>query len=74
MAKIWRKPALTDEQIYQLIHRRLRSTLGKADQRECVDCGKQARDWSCAHGMDPNKYSSYEPRCRKCHQIYDRII
>lgn len=53
------------------LHKRIYRTHGKASDRNCVDCGKKARDWS-----NTGKYSDniidYVPRCRKCHIKKDK--
>lgn len=68
---------------YCTAHDRCRSDRGKASDHTCVDCGKQAHDWSYNHD-DPNEcvdegtgapYSTdpghYSPRCMRCHRIFD---
>lgn len=57
---------------YQRKHRAMRKARGKASDQACVDCDRQAHDWSQVHdtdGTDPEAH--YEPRCRSCHQKYD---
>jgi NAD-dependent SIR2 family protein deacetylase len=55
------------------IHKRLRGRRGAAIKHECVDCGKQAEQWSYIHGTDQQDLdNSYEPRCTKCHCKYDQ--
>jgi hypothetical protein len=78
-----RKP--DDEIGYRAAHHRVRSARGPASAHSCVDCGSTARDWSlrrnaavthtapsngypCRISPDPN---DYEPRCKKCHGVYD---
>lgn len=72
---------------YEAVHDRMRAYLGKASNYVCVDCGKQARDWSYNH-TDPNEtvavnksgvlaaYSfdsaHYSPRCKSCHNAFDK--
>ena len=55
-------------------HGRIVQLKGKASKYKCIDCGKQARDWS---NID-HKYSlnpdDYLPRCRSCHRHYDYIM
>lgn len=65
------------------VHSRLRDWIGRACERDCVDCGRQARDWSY-RGGDPNEriadngqrfsldLSFYDPRCRPCHVRLDK--
>lgn len=45
--------------------------LGKASDHKCIDCDKQAEDWSRKTNADPLKIESYEPRCKLCHYRYD---
>lgn len=72
---------------YSAVHERLRTTLGPARQYQCVDCGRQAAQWSYDHD-DPDelvapegeygaglayspKLEHYLPRCVPCHKRYD---
>ena len=57
-------------------HQRLRRARGKAsDAGPCIDCGKEAYDWSQVHGTDGlDIYNDYVPRCRSCHLAYDDPI
>lgn len=88
VVRIGGRPSLAGYPTFAGLHRRLYRTRGKASQHRCVDCGKQARDWSYKHG-DPDEktqliggevvpYSldldQYEPRCRACHMRFDRRI
>lgn len=71
---------------YDGLHARLRSTLGPASNRDCVDCGAEARHWSYDHcdpderiGLAGQKYAvaysvkpeHYHPRCVPCHKRFD---
>ena len=49
------------------LHKRLYRKYGKASDRECIDCGKTARDWSNTTGNYTDNIKDYVPRCRKCH-------
>jgi len=72
---------------YHGIHHRVARLRGSAGQFPCVDCGNQAREWSydgedpderivpegdepagARYSLDPEHY---EPRCVKCHRVYD---
>ena len=66
---------------YGTAHERVRTELGPANERACVDCGGEAAQWSVnrnattlrfENGMpyssDPN---DYEARCTSCHKLYD---
>lgn len=55
----------------QANHRRLTRYRGAAKQHSCVDCGEPARDWSWIHNTNPVCHENYEPRCRRCHVMYD---
>lgn len=72
---------------YDTAHMRVKSFRGYARTHDCVDCGKEARDWSydgrCPLeqiGYRPGrtglfKWSpdprSYSPRCVPCHKKFD---
>lgn len=67
-------------------HSRVRKARGSAVEYSCVDCGKQASEWSYDHS-DPSQvvgltsrgheaaYSMdpahYSPRCKSCHAVFD---
>lgn len=70
---------------YFATHALLSRTLGQASARRCVDCDGPAAEWSYDH-QDPNELvdtstayamvytrdlSHYEPRCKKCHRLFD---
>lgn len=78
----------TDYPAYSTAHRRVRAARGKAFEFRCIDCGGVAEEWSYNH-RDPNPlteiirgrevhYSAnvenYDPRCRSCHQEFDRPL
>lgn len=52
---------------YVRFHRAIARARGRADQFPCIDCGKQARDWSHRHDTDRVDVQNYDPRCRSCH-------
>lgn len=70
---------------YVSTHRWLRRILGEPSGYPCIDCGKQAEEWSynnadpdelvdekhygCAYSRNPECYS---PRCVPCHRRFDR--
>lgn len=70
---------------YDTLHRRLSRDLGSAKTHTCVDCGKQAAEWSynggCPNELHDTLNSSslaysldagrYSPRCVKCHRRKD---
>lgn len=77
----------TGDQIdYRGAHWRVRLQKGKAKDHQCVDCGRQASEWSYDR-LDPNEkigvtrggvkvpYSTnprhYQPRCLSCHRKLD---
>ena len=57
---------------YRAAHATVARVRGKASDHTCVDCGKQAQEWSYAQrkGYSEN-LDDYAPRCRSCHQRYD---
>lgn len=69
---------------YGTAHARVRRIRGRADQRNCVDCGSTAQEWSYRGGDvderqdDRGFYSTnpdcYVPRCISCHRRYDRAL
>ena len=78
-----------DDASYRAIHHRLRVERGPASDYLCVDCGRQADDWSYCGGSDREKastsphhngrkyspdLSTYSPRCRTCHLEFDRVM
>lgn len=71
---------------YEGMHSRLRADRGRAAQYECMDCTKQATDWSlkynaasvikaqtgrAAGSLYSLDVNDYEPRCSDCHKKYD---
>lgn len=71
-----------DDVSYIGAHDRIRTSRGPASEHTCVDCGRQALDWSYIYGdenekWEPKKgpYSTnpefYAPRCRDCHTAFD---
>ena len=64
---------MTTRGVYERNHSQLRKLRGKASESgPCVDCGGPARQWSQIHGTNgTNPLADYEPRCVKCHSIYD---
>jgi hypothetical protein len=71
---------------YTGAHDRVRRRFGSASTHPCVDCGKQAMDWSYNGGDAQELYDVttqwhcayslrpefYVPRCRLCHRNKDR--
>lgn len=71
---------------YGTAHTRVRTQRGPSTDYLCIDCGKQAQQWSYDHA-DPNElisetrgtegiaYSTdpdrYDPRCISCHKRFD---
>ena len=73
---------------WDALHHRLARARGKAADHLCVDCGKNAREWSY-NGSDSEQlvgsdhgffmaYSlnllNYEPRCTSCHRLFDNAL
>jgi hypothetical protein len=74
---------------YAWAHQQLNTDRGRARDMLCVDCGGKAREWSywavCADemadatGTDAGRpfcphHEHYEPRCKRCHNIFDGVI
>ena len=53
------------------LHRRIHKKYGKASAHKCVDCPKQALDWSLDGTVYTDNIEDYSPRCRSCHLHYD---
>ncbi len=54
------------------MHARIVKNHGKAKNYKCVDCGKQAEEWSnIKDHIYTDKIEDYLPRCKKCHRKYD---
>jgi len=56
---------------YKRIHRELSLYRGPASDHNCIDCKKDASQWSYNHGSDPLILENYFPRCEPCHRKYD---
>ena len=73
-----------DSPSYEAAHKRVRRTKGPARSFDCVDCNGRARHWSYRHDDPAELWSdevrawystsldSYEPRCVRCHHLFDR--
>jgi hypothetical protein len=59
---------------YDVWHRRVRKARGPASGYACADCGRPAQDWSTVNPRSDDVQVRFEPRCRKCHRLYDRAI
>jgi hypothetical protein len=56
-------------------HLRVEDARGKANKYMCIDCGKQAQDWTQKTDTDGRDiYGHYDPRCKKCHWRYDEHL
>lgn len=55
-------------------HERVVRARGRAAEHKCVDCGGDAKDWSQIHDTCGECIEDYEPRCRRCHQKYDKVV
>lgn len=53
------------------MHRRIHRKNGPASKHNCVDCGRQALDWSLNGTTYTDNVNDYSPRCRSCHIIMD---
>lgn len=71
---------------YSGAHDRIRRDRGSASEYDCVDCGRQASQWSYNHSDFDELYSAekasfglpfsldvgnYDPRCIPCHKRFD---
>lgn len=57
---------------YDLLHKRVYRSRGKASERDCVGCDNQADEWSQLHGTDgTDPLNHYQPMCVTCHRQYD---
>lgn len=79
------RPTLGDVPQFDAIHKRLSRARGSASKYPCVDCGKDAQEWSYnqsdpaelyqAFGAAQVPYSldinNYDPRCISCHRKFD---
>ena len=52
-------------------HRRIIKLKGKASDHLCIDCNKQAFDWSNVDHLYSLNPDDYQPRCKSCHNIFD---
>lgn len=70
---------------YVAAHTRVWNQRGKASGHLCMDCGERAAHWSLRRDavgtlVDARGYrysmrtDDYEPRCVRCHSIYDREV
>lgn len=59
---------------YKTIHSYIIRYKGKASNHKCIDCSKQAFDWSNIDHMYSNNLNDYQPRCRSCHVIFDKQL
>jgi hypothetical protein len=60
-----------DKVSVRAMHGRVAVKYGSAKDQRCFDCGKQACDWSQAHGTTGLDEDDYFPLCRSCHVTYD---
>lgn len=79
--------AWKDKPSYGAVHARIKRYRGFANQFNCIDCNGPAQDWSlnlnCNYELIeergrlvPISYNTndYDPRCKRCHGIYDGWI
>lgn len=82
VAPIAGRPLKGDAPTWAAVHKRLERQLGRASERECIDCGGPAKEWSYTYGANDElvdakglRYSEdftfYAPRCIPCHRRYD---
>ena len=58
---------------YFSLHERVVAVRGRAATHACVDCHKNASDWS-SNTEEYKSVGEFSPRCRHCHQQYDRKL
>lgn len=69
-------PRTPEHRGYLRAHDHLREVRGPASDYPCVDCGKQAMDWSYV-GDDLSSFAwsddldDYQPKCKPCHARHD---
>ena len=59
---------------YAVWHKRITKARGPASGYACVDCGQPAEDWSTVNPSSGDVRGRFQPRCRKCHRLYDGAI
>jgi hypothetical protein len=59
---------------YAVWHKRVKRTLGPARDHACADCGEPAEDWSTVDPSSDDVRVRFQPRCRKCHRLYDGAV
>lgn len=52
-------------------HARVRRARGSASSYICIDCSNPAEDWSTTDPASDDIWVRFQPRCRKCHRLYD---
>ena len=52
-------------------HGRIMRLKGKASTHKCIDCGKEAKEWSNVDHLYSLEPDDYQSRCNSCHQLYD---
>lgn len=77
-----------EEVTYIGMHKRVVREKGPACTHKCVDCDKQAKDWSYNNNGSKKRYAEnngktieysldandYDPRCRACHLKFDQPL
>ena len=59
---------------YDAWHHRVNKARGPASGYTCADCGNPARDWSTADPSSDDIQARFQPRCRRCHRLYDGAV
>lgn len=59
---------------YRALHTWIRKYKGKAAEFKCIDCSKQAEEWSNFDHSWKRVLEDYDSRCRKCHKRYDKEV
>ena len=63
-----------DDVGYRGRHYRIVKLKGPAKNYKCIDCAKQASDWSNIDHLYKRNLDDYSPRCTSCHRIYDNKL
>src|SRR6516225_3430523 len=59
---------------YDVWHHRVNKTRGPASRHACADCGSPAQDWSTVNPSSDDIEIRFQPRCRRCHRVYDGAV
>jgi len=57
---------------YSSLHDWIRAKKGRAGDKKCLHCGKQAMDWANVDGKYRRRLKDFISLCRSCHIKYDK--